>query len=165
MAKCAWMLPAVALVSGCASSPAVDTDPTTLDTRDICYLKEKAVKEKNSGSALMAQTELERRGFGTQDCERWIEEDRQARAAKIKRGFAIAAVALAAGAAAYAAANSGGGGGGGAPMTYDREWDWDIFYNEYGQLVAYCRGVQTGQFAEAWRCNGKAQTDWRWPGK
>ena len=67
------------------------------------------------------------------------------------------------GAAAYAAARNSGGG---APLAAsDYDWDWDAFYNQYGQLVWACRGVQTTQFAEQWHGAGKAQTDYRWPNK
>jgi hypothetical protein len=47
----------------------------------------------------------------------------------------------------------------------DRQWDWDQFYDRYGNLVWMCRGVQTGQFAEDDKCDGKYQTDRRWPRK
>jgi hypothetical protein len=47
----------------------------------------------------------------------------------------------------------------------DYEWDWDEFYDQSGDLVWTCRGVQTGQFAEFERCSGRYQTDSRWPGK
>lgn len=47
----------------------------------------------------------------------------------------------------------------------DFDWDWDQFYNQNGQLVWACRGVQTAQFAEPARCAFKPQTDLRWPAK
>lgn len=74
-------------------------------------------------------------------------------------GVGVVAVLL-----GVAAARRGGGGGGGAAAT-DYDWDWDQIYNQYRQLVWVCRGVQTTQFAEAWHCNGKLQTDLRWPNK
>ena len=163
MARRNWMLATCILSAGCVSAPSLDSDPTDLNSREVCHLRERAIKETNQDAQVMALTEIERRGFTVADCARWVEEDKQVRAAKIRKGLVTAAVAIAVTAAVVAAANSGGGGG--APAPTDYEWDWDIFYNEYGQLVAYCRGVQTGQFAETWRCNGKAQTDWRWPGK
>ena len=47
----------------------------------------------------------------------------------------------------------------------DRDWDWDKFFDQYGNLVWMCRGVQTGQFANDDKCGGKHQTDLRWPRK
>jgi hypothetical protein len=47
----------------------------------------------------------------------------------------------------------------------DYEWDWDEFYDQYGNLVWMCRGVQTAQFVELSRCSDKYQTDTRWPNK
>ena len=47
----------------------------------------------------------------------------------------------------------------------DNEWYWDEFYNQSYQLVWACRGAQTGEFAEVWRCNGRPQSDWKWPQK
>ncbi len=47
----------------------------------------------------------------------------------------------------------------------DRDWAWDQFYHSTGSLVWACRGVQTGQFAEKYRCAGKSQNDYRWPNK
>jgi hypothetical protein len=64
-----------------------------------------------------------------------------------------------------AAAISKGGGGGGGYQPEDYEWDWDQFYNQYRTLVWACRGIQTGQFAEPYRCSGRYQTDSRWPDK
>ena len=69
--------------------------------------------------------------------------------------------------AVVAAASSGGGGGG----TYvpaassDYQWQWDGFRNGYGALQWACRGVQTGQFADAYHCSGQLQMDDTWPGQ
>lgn len=47
----------------------------------------------------------------------------------------------------------------------DVEWQWDEFYAPNGYLVWMCRGVQTGMFAEEFRCLGKAKIDFFWPDK
>jgi outer membrane murein-binding lipoprotein Lpp len=47
----------------------------------------------------------------------------------------------------------------------DREWDWDQFYGPNNQLVWACRGVQSGQFADAAYCNYLMKVDFRWPDK
>jgi len=41
---------------------------------------------------------------------------------------------------------------------YDVDWDWDQFYHSTGSLVWACRGIQTGQFADLYRCSGKSST-------
>lgn len=64
---------------------------------------------------------------------------------------------------AVALARRGGGGGGYAPTVTDYSWSWDLFYNEYRQLVWACRGEQTGQFAELNKCQFKPKNDHRWP--
>ena len=75
----------------------------------------------------------------------------------------LAAVAVA------AVARGGGGGGGGNSYSnaaaVDSEWAWDQFYNEHYQLVWACRGIQTGQFADQWRCQYKSMNDLTWPSK
>jgi len=48
---------------------------------------------------------------------------------------------------------------------YDVDWDWDQFYHSTGSLVWACRGIQTGQFADLYRCSGKSKNDYRWPNK
>ena len=47
----------------------------------------------------------------------------------------------------------------------DYDWDWDGFYDQYGNMTWRCRGIQTGRFAEDWRCASDLKTDNRWPGK
>jgi hypothetical protein len=77
---------------------------------------------------------------------------------------ALAAIAILAALAARggAAAPVVPGGGFGQPTDY--QWDWDAFNDQYGRLTWACRGVQSGQFADLWRCNSKIQSDNRWPG-
>lgn len=75
----------------------------------------------------------------------------------------LAGAAVSVAALAYYAGKNGGGGT--APASSDWDWDWDQIYNQYGQLVWMCRGIQTTQFAESARCAYKPQTDLRWPGK
>lgn len=49
-------------------------------------------------------------------------------------------------------------------QAVDYDWDWDEFYYN-GNLIWACRGINTGRFAEQWRCASKVQTDFRWPAK
>jgi hypothetical protein len=79
-----------------------------------------------------------------------------------KVGIGLAVLAIAG--AAYYGAKGNAGATARMPVT-DYDWDWDQFYNQYGQLVWACRGVQTAQFAELSHCAYKVQTDLRWPGK
>jgi hypothetical protein len=76
----------------------------------------------------------------------------------------IAAALLLIAAAAAVAAGGGGGGGQSYTNTTDYAWSWDQHYNTYGQLAWSCRGEQTGQFAELYRCQGKFKSDYKWPG-
>ena len=69
------------------------------------------------------------------------------------------------GAAVVAKAAKHGAFGNGGQSANDWDWDWDEFYNQNHQLVWACRGVQTGRFADQYHCNGKPQTDLRWPNK
>lgn len=71
--------------------------------------------------------------------------------------------AAAVGAIAYYAGKGGGVGAGYAALQ-DAEWDWDLQPAPYGGTQWVCRGVQTAQYAEQWRCANKIQTDYRWPG-
>lgn len=72
-----------------------------------------------------------------------------------------AVVGIAAGVAAIVLAASRGGGN---YIPTDVDWAWDQFRDQSGALVWACRGRQSGQFAEQWRCNGKLMTDATWPG-
>lgn len=74
---------------------------------------------------------------------------------------ATAVVGIAAGVAAIVFSASRGGGN---YIPTDVDWAWDQFTGQYGGLTWACRGRQTGQFAENWRCNGKAMNDFTWPG-
>lgn len=71
---------------------------------------------------------------------------------------------LGAAAAIYLVAQSGGSGGGYGSSSLsvtDTDWDWDYLpaSNQWA-----CRGIQTGQFAEPYRCAGDIRMDVRWPG-
>jgi len=48
----------------------------------------------------------------------------------------------------------------------DREWAWDEINAPYGRGRMWrCRGIQTGRFAEDYRCAGLPRIDYRWPGE
>ena len=49
------------------------------------------------------------------------------------------------------------------PSDYD--WDWDAFYDGYGNLLWRCRGIQSGQFANNSNCQYDYLDDDRWPNK
>jgi len=165
----ACVLASVALTSGCAAvpTPALNTDPATLDTRNVCRLRNAAIDKGNIDVRDKATAEMARRDINIQQCEYWRADDeatKQTSYDKIRRALIATAAVLVIAGAAYAAASSGGGGGGSTAIN-DYQWDWDVFYNQYGQLVTYCRGVQTGQFSDNWHCNGLPVTDARWPSK
>ncbi len=145
---------ALAILAGCASTPKTFyANPRSVGNLALCKTEKGASARSNPTFRDDVRAELVRRGLHQADCDKLIRKE-----------HAAIAAALLVGAAAYAAAESGGGGGGGSGTVTDYEWDWDEFYNHEYRLVWVCRGVQTGQFAEEWHCNGKPKTDYRWPG-
>lgn len=152
------------LLSGCALSPAEFREKRyeVSDTR-LCTTLRNATSAavangEDSYFEFQVRAEVERRGLDDESC------------ARLERNQAIAiGVGVLAGAALVASSRGGGAVAGGATgyasTAYDYDWEWDQFYNQNRFLVWACRGVQTGQFAEQYRCAGKLQTDWKWPGK
>jgi hypothetical protein len=91
------VLASVASTSGCATvpSPALDSDPATLDTRNVCRLRSAAVNKGNSDVFGSATNEIEKRGINVQQCYDWLAEDeaaKQVRYQKIKNGLIATAV-------------------------------------------------------------------------
>jgi hypothetical protein len=72
--------------------------------------------------------------------------------------------ALILGVVGYAAANGAFSGGGYSAPVSDYKWSWDQFGDGRGVLIWRCRGEQTGQFADDWRCAGLYRADSKWPG-
>jgi len=110
----------------------------------------KKARKQNSANLTYLLGELQNRGQTEKVCKSnfW----------KYVLGAAIIAGAV-------AAASSGGGGGSSyASPANDYAWSWDAFRNEYGVTMWRCRGHQTGEFADDWRCAGKMKTDTTWPG-
>jgi len=52
-----------------------------------------------------------------------------------------------------------------AQKTQKVGWDWDQFYDSYGNLLSRCRDVASGQFIDSEYCNGLPKDDDRWPEK
>lgn len=105
-------------------------------------------------------TEIERRGKSVDWCNKRRDEQADTAAG-------IGLIAALVGIVAVAAKSGAGGGNYAAPTRApgsDYEWDWDQFYDQAGQLIWRCRGVQTGQFAIDAECINKLQVDARWPG-
>lgn len=149
------MLLIASLAAGCATTPAdFDRVRYTISDTNLC----RTYANAHGDFLTKVEEEVERRHLSSSDCQTLIN----------KQNLAIGVGAIL-GAALVAAARRGGGGGGTytPPPTRatDYDWDWDEFYNANRQLVWACRGVQTGEFAEQWHCNGTPQTDWRWPSK
>lgn len=70
-----------------------------------------------------------------------------------------AAAVVAVGALVVAAAK--GGGGSTPSQVYDHDWAWDWTINN-GRYIWQCRGMQSGQFADNYRCANKSKID-NWP--
>jgi hypothetical protein len=48
----------------------------------------------------------------------------------------------------------------------DTQWAWDEINAPYGRGRMWrCRGIETGRFAEDYRCAGLPRVDYRWPGE
>ncbi|KQZ80898.1 hypothetical protein ASD64_11440 [Mesorhizobium sp. Root157] len=144
---------ALSLASCTTSREALNKDPKAITTSALCRSFFSTNDQQFKVDILV---ELSRRSVSAEQCATMVKQQNQAIAA----GVAIAAV----GAAVAICANNNCGGGGYTPNYYQGA-DWDAFYNQYGQIVWACRAIATGQFTYASNCYGKAQTDWRWPGK
>lgn len=145
-------------LAGCATSSASYYEKRgSFSNATLCRTYQAAQKDGNASLAADVRSDLSRQfGADVYNCDSIIKAQNQKIAGVIVAVAAVAAVAA-------AAANSGGGGSGYTASDY--QWDWDLFYNQYGQLVAACRGIQTGQFADNYRCAGLTQDDNRWPAK
>lgn len=143
-----------AALVGCASHSIehFSTYRDRLSDLDVCKTWQTAARSQQKDLFLAAQEESTRRGMDGPACQAKIEA--------FDRNMSL--IIIGAGVAATAAASSGGGGF--APVT-DYDWAWDEFYNDQFQLAWACRGRQTGEFADQWRCSGKPQIDHTWPGK
>lgn len=155
--RVAALVACIAVLSGCAMSSATYyQNRSRASDLQLCKTARGQEAKRNTKFRADVLAELRRRGVSDQMCNQKIQAQRAAIAAGI-----------AAGALAYAATQDGGGGGGPrsggyAPET-DYDWDWDRFYDERGQDRWACRGVQTGRFAETWRCQYDLKVDDRWP--
>jgi hypothetical protein len=49
-------------------------------------------------------------------------------------------------------------------QAMDTQWAWDEIDHPSGRMWR-CRGIQTGRFAEDYRCSGLPRVDYRWPGE
>jgi len=142
------VLMAALLLTGCVTSPE-EFERTRLSRSDtsLCRINQYALNHNPPMIGPTAQ-ELQRRGITPERCHQLIAEFNQQNAALMAAGFSLMAGPRAAP----------------VPVDLDWDWDWDQFYDS-GALVWVCRGLQTGQFAEPYRCQYKMQTDWRWPSK
>jgi hypothetical protein len=121
---------------------------TTMSQLQVCESALSAERNQDAAYINLARHELNRRNLSQRQCQGLIDQ----------RNQTIAAIALV-GAAAYVAGSQAGSGGGYTAQTQDTQWDWDQFRDQYGRFTWRCRGVQTGQFAQAYRCNGRARID------
>jgi hypothetical protein len=77
-----------------------------------------------------------------------------------ERGQRVAAALMGIGAAISNGANTQS-----QYLPTDSDWDWDAFYDGYGNLLWRCRGIQSGQFANNSNCQYDYMDDDRWPNK
>jgi hypothetical protein len=160
------------LLSGCMTMAYFESNATTVSETDVCKARQDGRDSGNRRLFDLADQERQRRGMTDARCFALLAERQQ----QINMHLRALAAGLAIGAASQSPAN-GGVGFAPAPVpatpwpqpvplkVYDYQWAWDQFYNDQFQLVWACRGVQTGQFAELYRCNGLLQIDNKWPSK
>lgn len=158
-AKIFWVLSATFFVAGCAWTPERYAGKRAkLDDTETCRLFLGWQKEAKEPYLTMATEEIARRGLNEHQCKGKYEELRRSRKAAIGAGVVLTATV----AAVIYASRTRPAFQIGAP--YDSSWDWDQFADKDGNLVWACRGVQTGKFADQYRCTGAPLSDWRWPG-
>ena len=155
------LLSACIFITGCAVSPRFFYDNRqSLSDLDLCRtLLDSRKRETDWQFVEDVKSDAGARSLTYDGCLTLIDEANKKAATAAAIALGVIALAL--------AARSGGGGGGTSnqPSATDYLWEWDEFYNEHYQLVWTCRGVQTGQFADLGRCNGKFKSDWKWPSK
>lgn len=148
-------------LAACAVTPQqFSAQRTSITDSDLCHTWVYAARSNDRQLERDVTAEVYRRGLNDTTCT-------QATAAAKQRAVdnfvGTTAVLLGAAAVIGLAAKGGGNLAGAMTPEDDTDWDWDLFYNEYRQLVWACRGVQTGQFADTQRCAYKAKADTRWP--
>ncbi len=159
-----------ACLAACAASPdRFYSNRYSLGDTRLCRTFDKADLTPDATFAADVQAEMARRGLSPQRCEQ-LEHHQNVAIGAAAVVTAVAVVAL------HDSHKNGGGPnvfvvpdpiyvqGWERDRTVDREWDWDQFYRG-SELVWECRGVQTGQVAPAFHCDGMPMTDARWPAK
>jgi hypothetical protein len=146
-------LTALSILTGCAATPSdFYTNRYSISDEKLCRGMQSDAAKTDPTFSSDLHAEASRRGISTSDCETIVGKQNLAIGAGVLLGAAVIALARK-------------GGGGGSAQAGDYQWDWDQFYNQSGQLVWNCRGVQTGRFADNSRCAGKLMVDTRWPSK
>ncbi len=149
------------MLAGCATTKNdFYSDRSTASTASLCRAHRGAVA-KEAAFAQDLERELNRRGIHTFQCEAEIERQSREVGQNVAKGVAVLAVI----AAAVAVSRKGGTAAASAGTTSYGQVDWDQFYDKDGVLVWRCREVQSGQFADDFRCAGLSQIDNRWPRK
>lgn len=142
---------ALSVLSGCATSKAdFYNSPASVGDWSLCRTWADA---SNAGDLQFAND------VGREAIARGMTQDGCRTKNMVVEVGAVTIVVLGVVAAALAA--SGGGGG---PGVTDTSWAWDQFRAQDGSMLWACRGRQTGQFADQWRCSGLPMNDWAWPG-
>lgn len=159
------VMAAALVASGCAMSPErFSQTRLSLNDTEVCRSARDANASRNSDFIQATQAELDRRSVMPQACDKLIQEE------DTRNAVAALAVIAIVGVAAAAANNSAGGYASSSTSsayspTSDYDWAWDQFYGASYELVWACRGIQTGKFADFYRCQYDPRIDNRWPGK
>lgn len=140
-------------VAGCAS---VSADLRTPANEELCRSYLVAEKVGDFEVEQERVKEMTARSLSRSDCSRMVGPS------ALQRTVVALGTTVLAGAVLYLAIR-GLASGNTAGSSADHQWDWDLFFDERGQLTWACRGVQSGEFADLNRCHLKAKTDARWP--
>ncbi|NRP46014.1 hypothetical protein XMD543_000020 [Marinobacterium sp. xm-d-543] len=160
---------AALVTTGCASTRGnFVKNSYKLDKLDFCqnYVKDYSALQKYKANAYsvkdskdrnyfrVLEREVDRRNVSYGECKAVVKEHED----DVAKGILAAAALIA---ITAAVANSSGGGGYGSSTSYE----WDEFYDAYGNLTWRCRDTSNGQFAYDYNCAGSLKTDSTWPGK
>jgi hypothetical protein len=160
------LLAASALL-GCAASQATFyADPASISNVQLCRTLRNTDAVAEAAFAADLRRAVEARGLSDASCQSLVSKQNTTIAAATVIGVALVGVAS-------RSNNVGVGVGAGVGIDLspgpgrvaDSDWDWDEFSTPERGRMWGCRGIQTGQLADPSYCNGKVQTDWRWPQK
>ncbi|UUZ49477.1 hypothetical protein LP420_04040 [Massilia sp. B-10] len=154
------------LASCAASSATFYANPASISNAQLCRTMRNTDPAAEPAFAADLRRAVAARGLSDASCQALVSKQNTTIAAATVIGAAIVGVA--------SRSNNVGVGvgvgvgmdiGSGPERVSDTDWDWDEFSTPDRGRMWGCRGIQTGTLVDPSFCNGKVQTDWRWPQK